>query len=142
MYCPKCGFQNVNGELYCKNCGNILEENQNINQQINNIQQNQTENVSNKQYSKNIENTIYPNMKKWAIFSIILPIIVILVFLFYKISFFLIILSCSLGFSFAKKGAISDKKLAKIGYILNGVVSIIAIIIFIILLAGSLLNHS
>ena len=99
MYCSKCGSQNVNGERFCKTCGSLLENNQpqqpvnNMNGQLQQPMNNQqpVNNVNpatqqfqqpmNQQYSNNnggldpkyVEQAVNPNMKKWAILSIVVP---------------------------------------------------------------------
>ena len=117
MYCSKCGFLNNNGEKYCKNCGVLLEENQ--------VQQPTTNNVDNQQFQNNtgnlsstyVNNAINPNMKKWAILSIIIPAIAIVWYLFIGLSVYIAVIIAAVGFSFAKKGEVSDKKLALVGKI-------------------------
>ena len=133
MYCSKCGFLNNNGEKYCKNCGILLEENQ--------VQQPTTNNVDNQQFQNNtgnlsstyVNNAINPNMKKWAILSIIIPAIAIVWYLFIGLSVYIAVIIASVGFSFAKKGEVSDKKLALVGKILNGILVGLAIVMLILI---------
>lgn len=133
MYCSKCGFLNNNGEKYCKNCGVLLEENQ--------VQQPTTNNVDNQQFQNNtgnlsstyVNNAINPNMKKWAILSIIIPAIAIVWYLFIGLSVYIAVIIASVGFSFAKKGEVSDKKLALVGKILNGILVGLAIVMLILI---------
>lgn len=133
MYCSKCGFLNNNGEKYCKNCGVLLEENQ--------VQQPTTNNVDNQQFQNNtgnlsstyVNNAINPNMKKWAILSIIIPAIAIVWYLFIGLSVYIAVIIAAVGFSFAKKGEVSDKKLALVGKILNGILVGLAIVMLILI---------
>lgn len=133
MYCSKCGFLNNNGEKYCKNCGILLEENQ--------VQQPTTNNVDNQQFQNNtgnlsstyVNNAINPNMKKWAILSIIIPAIAIVWYLFIGLSVYIAVIIAAVGFSFAKKGEVSDKKLALVGKILNGILVGLAIVMLILI---------
>ena len=133
MYCSKCGFLNNNGEKYCKNCGVLLEENQ--------VQQPTTNNVDNQQFQNNtgnlsstyVNNAINPNMKKWAILSIIIPAIAIVWYLFIGLSVYIAVIIASVGFSFAKKGEVSYKKLALVGKILNGILVGLAIVMLILI---------
>ena len=133
MYCSKCGFLNNNGEKYCKNCGVLLEENQ--------VQQPTNNNVDNQQFQNNtgnlsstyVNNAINPNMKKWAILSIIIPAIAIVWYLFIGLSVYIAVIIAAVGFSFAKKGEVSDKKLALVGKILNGILVGLAIVMLILI---------
>lgn len=159
MFCKQCGTQNVSGELFCKNCGFILETvnqqqpnyqsqqfvahqpqgqpyaqsnmNTNVNEQqriynnqnINNSQNNY-ENIN----SNYVQNAVDPNMKKWAILSIVVPIVGIIWYWFIGLTSYLAILIAVAGFEFAQKGEIANKKLAILGKILNGLLCGIAII--------------
>lgn len=57
MNCKNCGMQNTLGEKFCKNCGCLLQSDE----ITNNIP---TPNA-------NVDKIVMPNMKKYAIFSII-----------------------------------------------------------------------
>lgn len=48
MFCSKCGFQNNQGEMFCKQCGAKLENN---NQQMNNFYNQQNVNVNTQNYN-------------------------------------------------------------------------------------------
>ena len=72
-------------------------------------------------------------MKKWAILSIIIPAIAIVWYLFIGLSVYIAVIIASVGFSFAKKGEVSDKKLALVGKILNGILVGLAIVMLILI---------
>lgn len=152
MYCSKCGSQNVNGERFCKNCGTLLENNQpqqsvnNMNgqaqQQINNGMMGQP--MYNQQHSNNnsgldpkyVEQAVNPNMKKWAILSIVVPIAGIIWYWFIGLNLYLAIFIAAAGFGFAEKGKMANKKLATIGKVLNGILIGMAVVMFILQLIG------
>jgi len=122
MFCSKCGSQNINGERFCKNCGILLENNQ-PQQTINNTN-------GQIQQSMNIDKAVNPNMKIWAILSIIVPIIGILWFWFIGLSLYLAILIACVGYVFSDKGKVSNKKLSNIGNLLNGIFIGMVIVVF------------
>lgn len=148
MFCSKCGYQNNQGEIFCKQCGIRLESNaQQVQQQDQVIQpqQNMSNNqsdlmqqsINNQQsdnfqvsnnYSDNgslnqnyVDNVVNPNMKKWAILSIVVPVIAFIWYFLIGLSFYIAIMLVAVGFSFAQKGEMSNKKLAIVGKILNGI---------------------
>ena len=144
MFCSKCGFQNNQGEMFCKNCGTRLENNnqqqapQNPTNQFIQPQQNVNSQVSNN-YSNNgtlsqnyIDKAVNPNMKKWAILSVVVPAVTIIWYWFIGLSFFIAIMLAAAGFGFAQKGDMANKKLATIGKVLNGILAGIAIVLFIL----------
>lgn len=181
MNCQKCGVLNVSGEKFCKNCGCILE---NVNNQQNNLQnqqfisqqfqeqsyaqsnmnvnnhQNMNTNINNQQsvnitqpsYSNNMNNTqsangnlnsnyvqqaVNPNMNKWAVLSIVVPIAGMIWYWFIGLSFYLAIIIAAAGFGFAQKGEMANKKLAIVGKVLNGMLCAMAIIMLILQLIGA-----
>ena len=144
MFCSKCGFQNNQGEMFCKNCGTRLENNnqqqapQNPTNQFIQPQQNVNPQVSNN-YSNNgtlsqnyIDKAVNPNMKKWAILSVVVPAVTIIWYWFIGLSFYIAIMLAAAGFGFAQKGDMANKKLATIGKVLNGILAGIAIVLFIL----------
>lgn len=144
MFCSKCGFQNNQGEMFCKNCGTRLENNnqqqapQNPTNQFIQPQQNVNPQVSNN-YSNNgtlsqnyIDKAVNPNMKKWAILSVVVPAVTIIWYWFIGLSFFIAIMLAAAGFGFAQKGDMANKKLATIGKVLNGILAGMAIVLFIL----------
>lgn len=159
MFCSKCGLQNNQGEMFCKQCGTRLENNnqqvqqsnqfiqpqQNLNnnqpdlmQQPMNNQQNINPQVSNN-YSNNgtlnqnyIDKAVNPNMKKWAILSVVVPVIAIIWYMFIGLSFYIAIMLAAAGFSFAQKGEMANKKLATVGKVLNGILAGMAIVMLIL----------
>ena len=133
MFCTKCGTQNNNGERFCKNCGVILENAQTP-QQPNNI------NNGNQQYSNMnggldpnyVNQAVNPNMKKWAILSIVIPVVALIWYMFIGLSFYLAIFIAAAGFGFAQKGEMANKKLATIGKVANGILVGLAVVMFIL----------
>ena len=159
MYCSKCGMQNLNGDRFCKNCGYILENNQQVNninnqnvqatQSINNMSQltNQqtvyNQQQINGQYQNNIDvnqnhvnQAVNPNMKKWAILSIVVPVVAMIWYWFIGLTIYLAIFIAAAGFGFAEKGKMADKKLATIGKVCNGILVGMAVVMFILQLIG------
>lgn len=135
MYCSKCGFQNDNVERFCKNCG-ILLENSQPQQQVNNnfnsqVQQPMYNCQPSSQYQNN-NGELDSKMKKWAILSIVVPIVAIIWYWFIGLSFYLAIFIAVVGFGFSEKGSKSSKKIANIGKICNGVLIGMALIMFIL----------
>lgn len=152
MNCKNCGIQNMNGEKFCKNCGVLLENNlsqQPINNQVTNenyqnnnigVQPNQqpiNSQALNQNYQNNINYALNPNMKKWAVLSVIVPIAGIVWYWFIGLSFYLAIFIAAAGFGFAEKGKMANQKLALIGKILNGVLCGMAVIMLILQLIGA-----
>ena len=149
MFCSKCGFQNNQGEMFCKNCGTRLENNnqqqapQNPTNQFIQPQQNINPQVSNN-YSNNgtlsqnyIDKAVNPNMKKWAILSVVVPAVTIIWYWFIGLSFYIAIMLAAAGFGFAQKGDMANKKLATIGKVLNGILAGMAIVLFILQLINT-----
>jgi len=142
MYCSKCGSQNVNGERFCKTCGTLLENNQP--QQTANNMNGQVQQPMNQQYTNTngnldpnyVNQAVNPNMKKWAILSIVVPVAGIIWYWFIGLSFYLAIFIATAGFGFAQKGQMADKKLATIGKVCNGVLVGMAVIMFVLQLIG------
>lgn len=133
MFCIKCGTQNNNGERFCKNCGIILESAQ-TSQQSSNIN-NQNQQYSNMNGSLNpnyVNQAVNPNMKKWAVLSIVVPVVAIFWYMFIGLSFYLAILIAAAGFGFAQKGEMADKKLATMGRIANGILVGMAVVMLIL----------
>lgn len=138
MFCTKCGMQNNNGEKFCRNCGVLLENNQ-ITQQMNNQSQEQV-NFNKGLDSKYINQAVNPNMKKWAILSIIVPIVAIIWYVFIGLSFYIAVFIAVAGFSFAQKGEVADKKLSIIGRVANGILVGIAIVMLVLQLILSYMS--
>ena len=134
MFCSNCGTQNSQGEMFCHECGMRLE----------NTSQPQAGSQQNMQYSNNtgtlnqayIDKAVNPNMKIWAILSIIIPAVAIIWYWFIGLSFLLAIVIAGMGISFAQKVEMADKKLATIGKVLNGALFGLAIVMFILTLIG------
>lgn len=115
MFCSKCGSENVNGSKFCKKCGWLLE---NAQQNLDNNYQgytNQSGITINQEY---INNAVHPNMKKWAIISVIAPSVGLFMTFFTGISLYVFVFLITLGFTSAKKGKTSNEKLASTGKIL------------------------
>lgn len=168
MFCSKCGTQNINGGQFCKNCGTILNNNQqSTNQgQYSNSQMSNQQSMNQEQYSNNqmpnqqpinqgqysnnqiynqqpqnnnvtlnanyVDKAVNPNMKKWAILSVVIPIAGIIWYCFIGLSVYLAIFIAACGFGFAQKGEMANKKLATAGKVLNGVLCGMAIIMLIL----------
>lgn len=142
MYCSKCGTLNNNGERFCKNCGNLIENNVQ-GQPINNMNQMSNQQQMNGQFQNNtavnqnyVDQAVNPNMKKWAILSIVVPVAGIIWYWFIGLSFYFAILIAAAGFGFAEKGKMADKKLATIGKVCNGILVGMAVVMFILQLIG------
>lgn len=163
MYCSKCGTQNINGERFCKNCGSLLENGQQVQQvgnmnntsvqmtqQMSSINQQSTTQQSvysqqqmNEQYQNNtglnqnyVNQAVNPNMKKYAILSIVVPVAGIIWYWFIGLSFYLALFIAAAGFGFAEKGKMADKKLATIGKVCNGILVGMAVVMLILYLIG------
>ena len=122
MFCTNCGMQNNNGEKFCKICG-VLLENQQINEQqvINDIQ---NPNV--------VNNSTNKDTKKWAILSIVLPIIGFCYSYFIDGALVVVLLIGSVGYLFAEKSKDDYKELSKVGKILNNCYVLFVIVIYIL----------
>lgn len=110
--------------------------NQGYNQQPMNNQNYSNQNMNNTQNYNGLDqnyvnNAVNPNMKKWATWSVVVPIAGIIFYLFIGLSFYLAIVIAAAGFSFAQKGEMGNPKLAKVGKVLNGVLVAIAIVMFV-----------
>lgn len=98
----------------------------------------------NQQYSNNnsgldpkyVEQAVNPNMKKWAILSIVVPIAGIIWYWFIGLNLYLAIFIAATGFGFAEKGKMANKKLATIGKVCSGVLVGMAIIMFVLQIMG------
>lgn len=98
----------------------------------------------NQQYSNNnsgldpkyVEQAVNPNMKKWAILSIVVPIAGIIWYWFIGLNLYLAIFIAATGFGFAEKGKMANKKLATIGKVCSGVLVGMAIIMFVLQIIG------
>lgn len=121
MYCSNCGNKNNNGEKFCRNCGILLET---PNQQINN--------QNNNELNQKINKAVNPNMTKWAVLSVIIPIVGIIIYTFIGLSFYLAVAIATAGYSFAQMGQVGNPKLAKIGKVLNWILLGMAIVMLIL----------
>lgn len=142
MFCSNCSSKTNPGEMFCKQCGTRLN-NEEQPEQLN-VQQVETQQEVNAQYSttnsiiqNDIDKKINPNMKKWAILSIIVPSIAIIWYIFIGLSFYIAIALAATGFGFAKKAEIAEKRLATIGKVLNGILVCFAIVMFFLLLVSA-----
>lgn len=138
MICSHCGIQNNIDEKFCKNCGSLIENTNHIlNNQMYNQQTLNMPNTNNIQNSNGlntnfINNVVNPNMKKWAISSVVVPSVGLVFYWFIGLPFYLAIIIAVAGFSFAKKGEMSNPKLAEVGKVLNGILVGLAIFMFIV----------
>ena len=87
------------------------------NQQYQQPQQNINPQVSNN-YSNSgtldqnyIDKAVNPNMKKWAILSVVVPAVAIIWYWFIGLSFYIAIMLSAAGFGFDQKGEMANKKL-------------------------------
>lgn len=147
MLCTKCGAENNANERFCRNCGNLIAEQQFQNNQqqatnygqqtVNNNQQTYMNNQNGNLDSNYVQNAVNPNMKKWAILSIVVAVAGLVWYWFIGLSFYLAILIAAAGFGFAQKGEMADKKLATVGKVANGILVGMAIVMFILQLIGA-----
>lgn len=152
MFCNKCGRIIEEGAKFCGKCGtpvsiptnNIINDQTNSNENVENLNKQQdlnqnynqiNSNYYNNQSNQNYDNIVNPDMKKYAIGSIVIPVISIIVYWYIGLTTYLAALLAGIGFGFAKKGRLYSKTLSTIGYILNGILVGMAILmIFIILI--------
>lgn len=152
MFCNKCGRIIESDSKFCGGCGapvpipNNIKQNVNMAQNIEktSIQQNNSENQNNdgqaqvntnyNQTYQNYDNIVNPSMKKYAILSIVIPLVALFLYFFCDLTVWLAICLSAIGFSFAHKGKLYSEKLAKIGYVLNTILLVVAVLIWIILL--------
>lgn len=149
MNCQKCGTPNVSGEKFCKNCGCILENpkeqpvspqsQQFVSQQSSeqpyaqtNMNVNNGQNMNGNLNSNYVQQAVNPDMKKWAILSIVVPVVAIIWYWFIGLTFYLAILIAAAGFGFAQKGEMANKKMAIVGKVLNGILCAMAFIMLIL----------
>lgn len=137
MYCKKCGKLIEENAKFCGGCStpapiqNDLQKSENIyqNNNINSENYNQTKINSNYNPTyQNYDNIIRPNMKIYAICSIVIPVISLIVYYYIGISVSIAFFLSALGFNFAKKGKMYNNVLSIIGYILNGLLLGLAIL--------------
>lgn len=123
MFCKYCGSSINNEDKFCIGCGRL-------------VQNNESTTIENHEEIKTayMEESINPNMRKWAVLSIVIPVVAIIWYIFIGLSFYIAVLIASVGLSFAKKGEMADAKLAKIGTVLNYILMIIAVIMLILII--------
>lgn len=150
MFCSKCGRIIEENTKFCGGCGTAVPAPNNTMSQENVIQNKEEQNYNTyvdqgqvqtnyyNQAYQNYDNIVNPSMKKYAILSIIIPAVSIFVYLFIGLTVYIAILLSALGFNFAKKGALYSKKLSKIGYILNTILVVMAVLVWIMLLIATL----
>ena len=159
MICSKCGNQNTPNDLFCTKCGNKLESG--TPQQLNNGQSpfsqpevgqpvageaapvtQSTINPTMTNEQVQVPQQVIPqpasneqvnsDMKIWAVLSVIIPAVAIVWYYFIGMSVILAIIFAAMSLAFAKKGAVADSKLAKIGKILSYILIGLAIVMFIV----------
>lgn len=123
------------------NVDNQQNMNNNVNYQQpmygNNMNDNNGQNMNSNLNSNYVQQAVNPNMKKWAILSIVVPVAGMIWYWFIGLSFYLVIIIAAAGFSFAQKGEMADKKLAVVGKVLNGMLCAMAIIMLILQLISA-----
>ncbi len=147
MFCKKCGTLIEEGTRFCGNCGTPVEivqqqdpsnnSNNPITSLNNNVSSNDTyNNQGNINYNpnnENYDNIINPSMKKYAILSIVIPSVALLVYFIIGLSFYIAILLAIVGFSFAKKGKMYSKRMSAVGVALNTILTVVACIMLVLL---------
>lgn len=120
MTCSNCGTQNNDGNKFCTNCGAFfatsIKQANDINQSTDNQNYSNEINTQN-----NINNKSNNKTKIWAIISIIIPIVGLIIYTFIGLSFFNALVIGCFGHLFARRGKLDEPKLAKIGSILNDI---------------------
>lgn len=117
---------------------NINQQSMNTNANYQQPMYNNSMNTTNSQNmngnlnSNYVQQAVNPNMKKWAILSIVVPVAGMIWYWFIGLSFYLAILIATAGFSFAQKGEMANKKMAIVGKVLNGMLCAMAIIMLIL----------
>ena len=139
MNCSKCGYSNQIDDRFCKNCGSPLENNH-LQETTNNINNQQINNSNGSLDSNNINKALTPNMKKWAILSIILPVIAIIWYWFIGLNTYSAVVIVALGFEFARRGDLTNRNLSTIGRVFNFILIGMTILMFIMKLAIELNN--
>lgn len=165
-FCRNCGLllgpsnvqnnQTVNNNSHAQSMNNAQSYEQNVQQNPNMYQQPvqpqqmaQPMNNTQQTFQNNqmggvspsyMQNAVNPDMKKWAILSIVIAVAGLIWYWFIGLSFYLAIVIAAAGFGFAKKGEMADKKLATIGRVANGMLVGMAIIMFIFQLIGIFAN--
>lgn len=129
MYCSNCGYNNINNEKYCSNCGCLLK-------QDNNISNNSEVKTETNNLNKDVNNMLNKNTKKYGIISIVVGILGILFAFIVGMSLWLSILISALGFDMARRSYNQFHTLSIIGYVLNGILLVIGILIYISLILG------
>lgn len=138
MFCNKCGRIIEEGAKFCGKCGtpvsvpvnNIINSQSNINERVENSNNQLNQNYYNNEQNQNYDNIVNSDMKKYAIGSIVIPVISIIVYWNIGLSIYIAILLAILGFNWAKKGRLYNKTLSTIGYVLNGILVGMAIFMF------------
>lgn len=158
MFCKQCGTRldsGVQPEQVQQNNTNqfiqpqqtnqpdMMQQQSMNNQQYQQPQQNVNPQVSNNYFNNGtlsqdyIDKTVNPNMKKWAILSVVVPAVAIIWYWFIGLSFYIAIMLAAAGFGFAQKGEMANKKIAVIGKVLNGILAGMAIVMFILQLISA-----
>lgn len=130
MFCNNCGRVIEDNSKFCGKCGAKIEESK-VDNNIENLKvevdSNNSEESSNQNYKDRTEQTA----KKEAIASVIIPAIAIFVYTFIGLSIFLAVFIAGIGFECAKGGKKYSKKLSTTGYVLNGILCVMAVIMYI-----------
>lgn len=130
MFCNNCGRVIEDNSKFCGKCGAKIEESK-VDNNIENLKvevdSNNSEESSNQNYKDRTEQTA----KKEAIASVVIPAIAIFVYTFIGLNIFLAVFIAGIGFECAKGGKKYSKKLSTTGYVLNGILCAMAVIMYI-----------
>lgn len=130
MFCNNCGRVIEDNSKFCGKCGAKIEESK-VDNNIENLKvevdSNNSEESSNQNYKDRTEQTA----KKEAIASVVIPSIGIFAYIFVGLTVYIAALMATIGFRFAKGGKEYSKPLSIIGYVLNGILCAMALIMYI-----------
>lgn len=138
MFCNKCGRKVEEGSKFCSSCGAAINNNQSsvIQSNLKNINEGDDTSTTTKtinsenQFNESYNNIINPNMTKYAIASVAIPTVAIIIYWYIGLPVYVALIFGGLGYECAKKGKEANKTLSTIGYILNSILVIISIIMF------------
>lgn len=130
MFCNNCGRVIEGDAKFCGKCGAKVEKSKfdnNIEEVELQVDSNNNEEFINQNCNEKTERSA----KKEAIASVVIPAIAIFVYTFIGLSIFLAVFIAGIGFECAKGGKKYSKKLSTTGYVLNGILCAMAVIMYI-----------